>query len=94
MTLPPRPGKQNDRFKDLVDILLMEALVTDYVGLRTACESVFHTRGTHEWPPVLTLPPHWAQPYTALARDVDLPVADGVEAMERVKSFVARIRNA
>jgi hypothetical protein len=37
MTLPPRPRKRNERFKDLVDVLLMEALVTDYSGLREAC---------------------------------------------------------
>src|SRR6185503_6430592 len=48
MTLPPRSGKRNERFKDLVDVLLMEALVTDYAGLREACESVFRTRGTHD----------------------------------------------
>jgi hypothetical protein len=42
MTLPPRPGKENERFRDLVDLLLMEALVThDYAALREACELVF-----------------------------------------------------
>jgi hypothetical protein len=29
MTLPPRPGKRNERFKDLIDVLLMAPLVTD-----------------------------------------------------------------
>ncbi|HTE47621.1 MAG TPA: nucleotidyl transferase AbiEii/AbiGii toxin family protein [Gemmatimonadaceae bacterium] len=47
MTLPPRRGKRNERFKDLVDVLLMEPLVTDYAALRQACESVFRARGTH-----------------------------------------------
>lgn len=94
MTLPPRPGKRNERFKDLIDILLMEALVTDYAELRDACESVFRTRGTHDWPPVLTLPSHWAEPFAALARELALPVVDGSEAMERVQSLVDRIRNA
>ena len=27
MTLPPRPGKRNERFRDLIDLLLMESLV-------------------------------------------------------------------
>lgn len=94
MTLPARPGKRNERFKDLVDILLMEALVTDYAGLREACESVFRTRDTHTWPPVLELPSHWAEPFAALARELDLPVTDGHEAMERARAFVDRIRNA
>jgi hypothetical protein len=94
MTLPPRRGKRNERFKDLVDVLLMEPLVIDYAGLRQACESVFRTRGTHDWPPVLELPSHWAQPIAALARELDLPVQDGHEAMERVQAFVDRIRMA
>jgi hypothetical protein len=46
MTLPPRPGKRNERFRDLIDLLLMEELVTDYAGLRGACEPVFHARRT------------------------------------------------
>ena len=28
MTLPPRPGKQNERFRDLVDLLLMDTMIT------------------------------------------------------------------
>ena len=94
MTLPPRRAKRNERFKYLVDVLLMEPLVTDYAGLRQACESVFRTRGTHDWPPVLELPSHWAEPFAALARDLDLPVHEGHEAMERVRAFVERIRMA
>lgn len=94
MTLPPRPRKRNERFKDLIDVLLMEALVTNYAALREACESVFRTRGTHDWPPVFKLPSHWAEPFAVLARELDLPVLDGHEAMERVRAFVDRIRNA
>jgi len=49
MTLPPRPGKRNERFRDLIDLLLLEALVIDYQDLRKTCESVFrhatHIRG-------------------------------------------------
>ena len=94
MTLPPRRAKRNERFKDLVDVLLIEPLVTDYAGLREACESVFRTRGTHDWPPKLEFPSHWAEPFAALARELDLPVDDGHEAMERVRAFVERVRMA
>jgi hypothetical protein len=38
----------------LIDLLLMEALVThDYAALREACELVFGSRNTHAWPPDL-----------------------------------------
>lgn len=94
MTLPPRPGKRNERFKDLIDVLLMAPLVTDYAGLREACASVFRTRATHEWPPVLDVSTHWVEPFAELARDLDLPVRDAHEAIERVRAFVERIRTA
>jgi hypothetical protein len=93
MTLPPRPGKRNERFKDLVDLLLMETLVTDYTGLREACELVFRSRRTHDWPPVLGVPPHWVEPFAALSRELALPY-DAPEAMERVRAFVDRIQNS
>jgi hypothetical protein len=95
MTLPPRPGKQNERFRDLVDLLLMEAMVThDYAALRGACELVFLHRNTHAWPPDLSVtPPHWAQPFARLAGELELPKTDIEQALLRVRSFVARIVN-
>ena len=48
MTLPPQPGTQNERFRDLVDLLLVEALAEhDHPILREACEVVFSSRNTH-----------------------------------------------
>ena len=91
MTLPPRPGKRNDRFRDLIDLLLMETLVTDYEGLREACEAVFRTRGSHSWPPLLDLPAHWVEPVTRLAQELHLPIADAYSGMARVQAFVDRI---
>jgi len=91
MTLPPRPGKRNERFRDLIDLLLMETLVADYDGLREACEAVFHSRGTHSWPPSLDLPEHWIEPVIRLAQELNLPIDDAGSAMARVRTFVDRI---
>lgn len=91
MTLPAREGKQNDRFRDLVDLLLMEELVTDYEGLRGACQTVFRHRGTHDWPPVMAVPPHWSEPFARMAADLGLPLRDAAAGMARVQSFVNRI---
>jgi hypothetical protein len=95
-TLPPRPGKQNERFRDLIDLLLLEAMFThDYVALRDACELVFRSRNTHPWPPSLdAMPPHWAEPFAQLARDLGLPERDVETALVRVRGFAARIVNA
>jgi hypothetical protein len=92
MTLPPRPGKRNERFRDLIDLMLMEPLVSDYTGLREACEQVFASRATHAWPPLLELPEHWRETYTKLATDLELPVTDAADAMARVCAFVVRIQ--
>jgi hypothetical protein len=94
MTLPPRPGKRNDRFRDLIDLLLMEELVTDYAGLRDACELVFRVRRTHDWPPPFDVPPHWVEPFTRLAGELGLPVSDAQVGMARVQAFVERIISA
>ena len=96
MTLPPRPGKQNERFRDLVDLLLMEALIThDYAALREACELVIVTRSTHAWPPNLdAMPSHWAEPFAKLAGELDLLETDIETALIRVRNFVARIIKA
>ncbi len=96
MTLPPRPGKQNERFRDLVDLLLMDAMIThDYAALREACELVFRNRNTHSWPPDLsTVPAHWAQPFSRLAEELELAETDLEAALVRVRKFVARIVSA
>ena len=96
MRLPchPEAGKRNEPFRDLIDLLLMEELVTDYRGLREACEAVFASRGTHVWPPPLAVPSYWIEPFARLAGDLDLPVADAETGMTRVRAFVERIVNA
>jgi hypothetical protein len=96
MTLPPRPGKQNERFRDLVDLLLMDAMIThDYVALRAACELVFRNRNTHTWPPDLsTVSAHWAKPFARLAEELELVETDLEAAILRVRNFVARILSA
>jgi hypothetical protein len=96
MTLPPRPGKQNERFRDLVDLLLMDAMITHgYAALRDACELVFRNRNTHSWPPDLsTVPAHWAQPFSRLAEELELAETDLDAALVRVRNFVARTLSA
>jgi hypothetical protein len=91
MTLPGPAGKQNDRVKDLVDLVLLRELITDYGGLREACELVFRSRATHAWPPTLELPGHWAPPYARFAEDLDLGVRDAAAAMAAIRAFVERI---
>ena len=56
-TETPSGGRTNDRFRDLIDLLLLEELIGDgdWAGLRTACEEIFELRSMHPWPPTVTV---------------------------------------
>lgn len=83
----------NDRARDLPDILILAALITDdYLpSVREACQAVFAARGGHAWPPVLVVQPHWPALYTAaIAGLEDLPGTVG-EAAEAVRAFIRTV---
>jgi hypothetical protein len=64
-------GCENDRFRDVMDMLLVEDLLYD-VGLarvREACVDIFTVRDKHIWPPTVTVYDSWRVPFAALARE-------------------------
>lgn len=93
-TQPPPEGRSNERFRDVVDLLLMCEVVTDYAALREACVEVFRRRGTHDWPPVLDPTEEWRDAFLRMAREIDLAIADLDEALGALRSFVERIASA
>ncbi|HEU0077344.1 MAG TPA: nucleotidyl transferase AbiEii/AbiGii toxin family protein, partial [Longimicrobiaceae bacterium] len=91
MTLPPRAGRQNDRFRDLVDLLLLREWVSDFDAVQRACHVVFETRGTHLWPPFFDPPEHWADQFERMASDMALPVTDLYDAAIEIRRFITQI---
>lgn len=91
VTRPVPGGGPNDRFRDLVDLLLMRQLVQDYAALRQACEEVFARRATHGWPPVITTPENWTEPYARMAAETGLPIPDIGAAVAEVEQFIADV---
>jgi hypothetical protein len=91
VSLPGTDARPNDRFKDLVDLLILMELVEDLPGLRAACLEVFASRDTHPWPPTLAAPPHWDEPFARMARESGLGTYTVASAVEAVGRFVARI---
>ena len=91
--VPPKRGidTPNERFRDLVDLLLLRALVVELGEIRTACLKVFSMRGTHQWPPLFEPPPFWEEPFSALAKELNLPVQGFNDAATRVRTFIAEI---
>jgi hypothetical protein len=88
MTLPSRPGWQNDRFKDVVDLLLIHELVSDGDALRDACEQTFALRNTHPWPPLVEVPEGWAEPFEEMATRIGLPVTDVHQAVYQIRKLL------
>lgn len=91
VTLPPAKGRRNERFRDLIDLLLLREWVRDLDAVRHACLDVFARRGTHAWPPVITIPDHWAGPFAAMAREVGVTPEDVHSAAIEIRQFLSRI---
>lgn len=95
MTEPPLDDETpNERFRDLVDLLLMRELTTDLIGVRAACVNVFAIRARHEWPPVLDPPAFWEEPFAALAEQVELPARSLGGAVQEAQAFIEAIHGA
>ncbi len=86
--------RDNNRFRDLVDLLLLEDLIDDFPALRNACAATFERRGTHSWPPSLTVPDSWQQPYRSLAIEIGFDVIEVEEAAAEVRGLISRIASS
>jgi len=82
---------ENERFRDLIDLIICRDLVADLAEVREACVDTFQARGLHAWPPSLEVPDAWADPYMALAEEMNFPVADVGDAAAQVRGFIAEI---
>ncbi len=87
-------GRENPRFRDLIDLQLLEAFEPDLASVRDACERVFAARKQHAWPTSLVAQPSWGNAYEVMARDLDFAVTDVDEAVRAVRSFIERIAAA
>jgi hypothetical protein len=87
------PDRTNLRFWDLIDLMLLEALLEhDLTPVRDAAISIFTERGTHAWPPELIVPDAWREPYAASAAEVEAGLPRDVdEAAARVRRLIAAI---
>ena len=87
-------GRENDRFRDLIDLQLLRGLVEDLSPVHEACVEIFELRGKHAWPPIVTVWPSWADGFAAMARDVAFHTADVTVAADELLGFIAAIDDA
>lgn len=93
-TEPASEGHANDRFRDLLDLVLLSAFVPPSAELRDACEETFAIRAKHPWPPEVVAHPHWIGPLEAYAREMGLAQTDAGEIVRHVSEYVGRIAAA
>jgi hypothetical protein len=87
-------GPENDRFRDVMDILLVEDLLRNEVGLaraRAACKDIFTVRGKHAWPPTVTIYDSWREPFAALAEENGFTPDNIDDAVAELNALIADI---
>lgn len=85
------PDRENDRYRDLIDLLLLAELAPDLSRVAAACHEIFDVRAMHAWPPRLTIEPSWPAQYAALAAEHDFAVADVRDAVDQVQALIDRL---
>ena len=91
-----RDGRENDRFRDLIDLQLLHDLLDDGAmpSVRDACIEIFELRGTHAWPPTVTVWPSWPTGFAAMAREVDFHTDDVDVAADELRALISEIDGA
>lgn len=89
-------NRDNDRFRDLPDVLMLRGLLadSDLQAVRDACREIFDLRRKHDWPPHLTIPASWVVPYEALAREIEYPVTNVHDAAALMQELIEEINQA
>ena len=90
------PERPNDRYRDLIDLILVDRLVhtEDDASVREVCVEIFRLRAKHAWPPRITVPPEWRGGYRSLAHQLGFEPGDVDQAAIDIQAIVARIDGA
>lgn len=91
------PQRENDRARDLIDILLVHRLLADdeLPDVRRACVEIFRLRDKHRWPPSVTVLPEWPAIYAGeLAKTPGFTPAEVEQAAADVDRLIAEIDRA
>ncbi|HEY0037410.1 MAG TPA: nucleotidyl transferase AbiEii/AbiGii toxin family protein [Longimicrobium sp.] len=91
VTTPPREGRSNDRYRDLVDLWLLRHIGVHPGEVRAACEDVFRVREMHSWPPEVRVPEEWAEPFSRLAHEIGMPIQNVHEAAAGLREWIGEI---
>jgi hypothetical protein len=91
-TQPSIDGYRNVRYRDALDALIIaENEPLDYERVRMMCRAEFGLRGTHGWPPALTLDEDWRAGLEAEAAANDFAIRDAQGIADRFASLIDEI---
>jgi hypothetical protein len=87
------PERPNDRYRDLIDLILVDRLMRneDRASMREVCVEIFRLRAKHAWPPRITVLPEWPDGYRSLAEQLSFAPPDVHQAAIDVQAIVAQI---
>jgi hypothetical protein len=91
------PERENDRTRDLIDILLVHRLLADdeLPDVRQACVEIFRLRDRHPWPPSVTVLPEWPAIYAVeLAKTPGFTPTEVEQSAADVDQLIAEIDRA
>jgi hypothetical protein len=88
-----RDGRENDRFRDVIDVLLLRDLVAgnELRAVRAACVETFALRAKHAWPPQVIVYPSWREPFAAMAAELGFYTEDVEVAAGALRALIAEI---
>jgi len=90
VTQPPEETA-NDRFRDLLDIVLLSTIVDPSPELREVCEETFAIRKRHAWPPQVVTYPPWLEVLEERAGEMGLDHATTEAIVSHVAEYVLAI---
>jgi len=81
---------ENARYRNLIDIILIEDLGFDLDALRSKVEELFVARNKQQWPPNFQLPGEWESPLRAILAELQMNTTPQ-HAAARLTGLIARI---
>jgi hypothetical protein len=91
VTEVPDNGRSNERFRDLLDLVMLSVLAPPSPHLRAVCEETFTIRAKQSWPPAIVARSGWVEPLEQSARGMGLSVTTAEDIVEHVASYVGQI---
>jgi hypothetical protein len=96
-TTEPTPrGRPNMRFRDIIDIVLLnDRMRPDPTELNAACARVFAMRQIHAWPIIeYPFPAEWADALSVLAQESGYDTVNVAEIQRRFNAFLTALNAA